>query len=563
MTHTGTVSGSTGARETMPYPTDEQSFNTRGGMECPFCHVSDGWTHHDCRLLAAARNAGRGDADHGEMPYASADFVCRLCGRPANRMGTTGLAIFTNPEYGGATAVAHYGGDCQIDMNDRGWQESSARPMLGNERVTATAVEPEPIVNYGKFSFTEASRAITDVKAIRRWVNWVRTQVRIGMELEKAGNVEFADLEDAYHPTHSFERLSDYNVVEIHEDGSVSGSGAEILVVGSTEDFYTLYQKLVRVHGVLADHGLHVDVSCGMHYHMIAAQNDILPAVIMKNFYQLFRRYFAGLLYLTATTGTNREGIARSGGMDYFRPAHMNVSPIGRSMAQVKALINRDCGRYAAFNMGGDHRDLIRFNAAGDVTEFHIELRFPDASDAPSQIAAQAYLFRAMLIKAVELSKFGVLIWPDDEIRRVKTLAAEIASYPMTEANKVAARADALDLLGILKPVLKNIDGACIGILDAMCELPVWARRKNGNRWTTVEHDLMPAERVLDEVADKVLRAIQTQELVGMKNIRHWETAMAERLGIPTTTLISAIRRVREDLRLDFDREIGSYVVQW
>ena len=111
-----------------------------------------------------------------------------------------------------------------------------------------------------------SSERITDIKEIRRWANWVKTQVRVGVELEKGGEII------GYNPggisrlqqfrfdlmeSGSYERLSRFNVVRLTHDASVRGGrtqdgGHEVLVTGTIEDFATAHRKMVALHDLIS-----------------------------------------------------------------------------------------------------------------------------------------------------------------------------------------------------------------------------------------------------------------------------------------------------------------------
>jgi hypothetical protein len=452
------------------------------------------------------------------------------------------------------------------------------------------------------FEFDETETRLTDLKELRRWMTWVKTQVRVGIELEKAGSVRGGrngSFAGALQASDSYERLGAFNVLNLVHDGSVNGGGNEILVVGNVEDFSTSHRKMTGLHAVFKQYGLRVDESCGMHYHLVAAQDDVLPGIVVKNFYQLVRRYYGGLLYMTATTGRRAiraprarrytyptptsavaprplpPGITRKGMRSYAKSTFLGITPLGKSMASVKSEI-RD--RYGAFNMGeqdNGSKDLMRFGANGSITRFHVEFRFPDASDSPAQIVSQMFLFRALLLKAVELSQFGVIKVDSNGTRWVKS--KQVVNLLTTSENSWEplpgemtfdeavefAKNDAENLLRSLRSSIQSIDGESYDILQAIIEKPVWKRREEHQQWRRIEKTLMPSERVLEGVEQNLLRFISLNRLTGVKNIQHWKHDVAQKLGVTDNQLISAFRKLEKQVTLDFDRTLGSFVVRW
>ena len=443
-----------------------------------------------------------------------------------------------------------------------------------------------------RFEFDEQEHKLVDVKAVRRWMTWAKTQVRIGIELEKAGSVSGhggfegqrrrGEFERALQATRDYEILSEFNVVRLTHDGSVSGEGHEILVTGTIEDFATAHRKMVALHKLFETYRLRADSSCGMHYHLIAAQNSVeMPDIIVKNLYQLVRRYYPALLYMTGTTGSDGHVVRHTPESDrptyFMSAAHMNISPLGRSMSAVKNSIVESVNRYCAFNMGdgeGDNKDLMFFDG-NNVARFHVEFRFPDASDSPAQIVAQMFLFRALLMKAVELSQYGVVKVDSDHVKWSKTKEAVVAlqgddyrlnfdSTGMTFEQAVEfARTDAKNLLWSLRSHIINVDGESWNVLFSMVEKPVWTRRVGRRTWKAIEDALMPREAVLEGVAQNLLRLISLNQLTGIKNIANWKYAAGQALGVTQNELISAFRRLESQVKLDFDRQLGSFVAVW
>jgi len=418
-----------------------------------------------------------------------------------------------------------------------------------------------------QFTFVEAETAITDIKEIIRWQAWVKTQVRIGIELEKAGNAPLYILERELEPSHSYGILSRYNVVNITHDGSVNGDGNEILVCGTIEPFIIALEKMEELHKILRGHRLKADASCGMHYHILAAQNSFMPEVILKNFYQLFRFYYAGLLYLTSTgTASSRTSDISRGSTQYFSSAHVGITPVGRTMSSVKARINGQSGRYSAFNMGdelGGRHDLMRFNGENQVVDFHVELRFPDASDAPAQIVAQMFMFRAMLLKAIELSKFGVITARADETPSTRQVADRLVNGTVQPSDLEYAKDQAQRLLTLIRPNLLTIDGSSAKILGEMIRHPVWKLRKGGVSWADINNGLLPRERVVKDIAQVVLKTIVLQQVTGAKTAQLWKGQAATFLGLPENEIRNGLIQLGHQVKLGFDLEAGTYYVEW
>ena len=213
-------------------------------------------------------------------------------------------------------------------------------------------------------------------------------------------------------------------------------------------------------------------------------------------------------------------------------------------MDSIKHAIASRVTRYCAFNMGvineGTAKNLMQFDDAGNVTRFHVEFRFPDGSDSPAQVVSQMFLFRALLMKAVELSQFGVLKADSDRVK--------------WNQNKQAV-------------VLLQGDDQGISLvgteLQAIVEKPVWQRRAERMTWKRIEQSLMPAERVVEGLQQDILRLISLNQLTGVPNIANWKYAASQALGVSQVEIVNAFRTLEKNVRLNFDRELGSYIVLW
>ena len=229
------------------------------------------------------------------------------------------------------------------------------------------------------------------------------------------------------------------------------------------------------------------------------------------------------------------------------------------------------------------------------MTTFHVEFRFPDGSDSPAQIVTQMFLFRVLLMKAVELSQFGVLriddeeAWrdnkratvmlTDDSLQRgdryevsqsgyqgteAATASAHLEAQGMTFVEAVAfAKEDARKLIASLRSHLLSIDGQSLGVLEKLVEKPVWARRASRNTWERIEESLMPKERVIEGLQQNILRVVTLGELTGVPNIANWKFTLSQALGVTQQEVATAFKALEQNVQMKFDREVGSYIMVW
>ena len=76
-----------------------------------------------------------------------------------------------------------------------------------------------------------------------------------------------------------------------------------------------------------------------------------------------------------------------------------------------------------------------------NISRFHVELRYPDCSLFPAQMAAQNILHAALLYKAIELSEHGIIACSDneDDWSEIKRLMNAIRTDDYTSGDRVSA----------------------------------------------------------------------------------------------------------------------------
>jgi len=160
-----------------------------------------------------------------------------------------------------------------------------------------------------------------------------------------------------------------------------------------------------------------------------------------------------------------------------------------------------------ARNSGGNKYGFVNykycnFDEGGNVTRLHVEMREMDGMLSPSVIAAMACLHYALMIKAVEISKYGILEvgdaeWMEKAARVKKTILNNMKGYQdgdrfgdTSELHKNFQYLvdESLELVRQLKHILIQV-GPAYQILEALAEKPVALRRIEGHGWERIEHD--------------------------------------------------------------------------
>lgn len=177
----------------------------------------------------------------------------------------------------------------------------------------------------------------------------------------------------------------------------------------------------------------------------------------------------------------------------------------------------------------------LNFDKAGSISKFHVEYRFPDGDLSPVSIIAKTFLFLVMLLKSVEISKFGLLhVGKMQDWKRKKELLNLISNNDGELATSDTARINqkilkeykriALQLLKFMKSIFIILDNPSEIILYALAERPISVRRIEGDDWLKIDADLTALiEPVpsLDQLDYRIIKLIELG-LVEGKNYDEW-----------------------------------------
>lgn len=311
-------------------------------------------------------------------------------------------------------------------------------------------------------------------------------------------------------PSRSYGKVSETGVVAITTDGSLLGKsvdnrekgGVEIITVGRRVDYWEFFKMSKRILDKVVNYGGYINERTSTHMHVLTAyidgnSNELekpVPEVIVANFHQLVRRYQNALTWLTIALDDTHH-LTR---WEKFRVSILGVSPVSRSMKAVAAEIHRLAGnKYGFVNY-----DNMRFNNEGHAERFHVEFRESDSTLCPSFYAALACLHYAFVVKAIEISRYGLLKVGDeewlDEAQRMKEIilngTGDYNGPRLGDTRYVLDHKDyfiqeSRDMLGQMKNILIRI-GPAYDVLSKIADEPVALRRVRGQSWEEIEKDI-------------------------------------------------------------------------
>jgi hypothetical protein len=396
-------------------------------------------------------------------------------------------------------------------------------------------------------------------------------------------------------PNNSYGIVSKFGVNSITTDGSLlGGKGMEVITTGRRVDFWEFFRMSKQIIDESVSRGAYVNERCSIHMHLLGAYyhklvengdavgipskiNEMeksMPEVIMANFHQLCRRYQNAITWLTM-------------GLD--NPKHMTRWEKYRvSILEISAILGKmqDVAHKVESNSGGNKYGWVnykysQFDEKGDVSRFHVELRVMDGILSPSIISAISCLYYALMIKAVEISRYGIMEIGDEEwMGRAKEMKNSILNNMkgwndgdrFSDTHNAMKYRDSfiresLDLIRQLKHILISI-GPAYQILESLSERPAALRRCDGETWENIEKDLFVKREEHDVFVSKIGEIIDLRLIAECSEEAEWIVEVSKTIAEDSTDTITtveqnvktAIASMRDEGELIWSQNLGSYI---
>jgi len=416
------------------------------------------------------------------------------------------------------------------------------------------------------------------------WKDLLYRTVKIGTEVEFAlpKGVSKEDLMphliEALQPTQDLNRLGRYGVLNVVSEHC----GVEIQVIGRLPYYTALLQQYRDLFAQLPE-GIRARPTCGLHYHVLAVGlAEPVPEIILANVWNLTRRYAPHLRFLTSA-GDQMTALCRR--RNYTSHLEMvRLSPGTMSMAQIQQALRES--RVVPEHNNFLNLEHVVFNEDGSIRVLHYENRFPDADLSPTSIVAKTFLFLAILLKAVELSQYGVIhVGKIDEWRRkcqlLDWLSNNDGNLATSDTSQITPeiidelRAGCRELLELLKPVFVRFARAsgegseehpAFEVLSLLAETPLSLLRASGRGWSEIEQLLseraaaVTSDNMWDKSDKRLIRAIELAELTGRPAPEAWKWEMARELFLTPQELEKRLERLDSWRGLKWDAELGTMV---
>lgn len=351
-------------------------------------------------------------------------------------------------------------------------------------------------------------------------------------------------LTDELQPSRSYGKINSSGVVTITTDGSLKGGkGVEIITVGRRIDYWEFFTMSKSIIDKVVGYGGYLNERTGSHMHVLTSYyeegnaNELekpMPQIVLANFHQLCRRYQNALVWMT-TALEDPNHLTR---WEKFRVSILNVSPVTKDMRKVVEEVAR--------NAGGNKYGLVNYNSlrfvGEDVERFHVEFRQADSTLCPTYYAALACLHYALLAKAVEISRYGLLKVGDEGwLKKAKEMkkiilngTGDYDSSRVSNTEKLLDNVDyfvqeSLDLVGQLKGILLKL-GPAYDVLLKLARKPASLRRLDGDKWKDIEENLAVKMGTTDKLEVKMSEVIDLKLIDDCRDVKEWVSEVQKML---------------------------------
>lgn len=356
-------------------------------------------------------------------------------------------------------------------------------------------------------------------------------------------------LHEELKPNNTYGLVSDTGVHSITTDGSLlGGSGAEIITVGRRVDYWEFFKMASNILKRASSRGAYMNERCSIHMHALASyygkvingqeqfsipsrvselEKD-MPEIILANLHQLVRRYQNAITWMVMGLDTP-ERMTR---WEKFRVSVLPTSAIMNHMMDVRSSIAQTA---AKSKYGWINYEPIEFSGNGEIKRFHVEFRAADGLMSPSAVAAIACMYYALVIKAVEISRFGVVEIGDQSWLK-QAMAIKSAILNNTKDWKDGDRFgdtqdlhkyydvlvhESLDLVRQLKAILIKT-GPAFDVLEKLAERPIALRRCDGRTWEQIENELKVIVDEEGQLEIAIAEIVTLNQVAECKDIDEW-----------------------------------------
>lgn len=394
---------------------------------------------------------------------------------------------------------------------------------------------------------------------VRYWKDLLYRTIKIGTEIEVAppkGTTRpdyETQIAGCLNPSGSLELLGENGVLDVKAEHC----GIEIRIIGRHPHFRALHQQYRAIMNLLIQQGARARPTCGLHFHVLTPTlAEPVPEIILANLWNLVRRYAPELKFINSG-GESREALCRRRNHN----SHLEMvqhSPATMPMREIQQIL-KDSKRVP------EHQNFLnlehlRFTKDGAVLPFHVEFRFPDADLSATSITAKTFLILALVLKAVDLSQYGVIHVGKIETWRRKIdilnlLSNNDGSLASSDTRGVdddmieELRQGCYEMLDLLAPTFERFEeNPSLDVLLALAERPIALMRCAGYEWEQIEAFLLERalldEIGLDKTDQRLMQGIELVEWGGQPSAEAWKWRAAHELYLTPQDLERRLQKI-------------------
>ena len=361
---------------------------------------------------------------------------------------------------------------------------------------------------------------------------------------------------DILKPTNFVGSCGENGIYKVCRDGSLQGDGGiEIATVGRRVEFNSLYEMVSNIMSACEERGAFVNERCSIHVHLLASyltpgfssdgnpssddgskfiKTEVtelerpLPEIIMANFHQLVRRYHCALIWLSSAGKSDNE-------FTRWEKFRKSVLPYSAMQSKMR-IVTEDVGsasnskrKYAMMNY-----EQMKFNQKGDVSRLHVEGRYMDGNLSPAAVVAHACLLYGLMLKAVEISKYGILEAGDKSYMELQyEIYANLCnSDGPWDGNRFSdtssLKAYIYDLKNQSRQLVRFVKSA-IGdnspageVLSSLAEKPLTYHLMENKSWKEIENILLPERTSNNEMEKYILQLVELGVISECSSAEEW-----------------------------------------
>lgn len=407
------------------------------------------------------------------------------------------------------------------------------------------------------------------------WKDLFYRVIKVGTELEVAPRkgVKRPIFEDAIRqdlsPSGQLGRLGANGVWDIQAEHC----GIEIRIIGRHPHFLALQQQYLSIIDVLKTHGARPRPTCGLHYHLLTPDlAEPVPEIILANLWNLVRRYAPELKFMTSA-GSSRNALCRRRNHNsHLEMVKLSSGTLDMQSIQQSLKDSRAVPEHQNF-LNLEH---LGFTPDGNVLPFHLEFRFPDAHLSATAITAHTFLFFALVLKAVDLSQYGVLhvgktaSW-QHKIEILNLLSNNDGKLATSDTSGVTdemiaeLRQGCYEMLDLLAPAFEHfVDNPSLDVLLSLAENPISLMRCAGHDWDRIE-TLLAARAAtddlgLDKIDHRLMQKIELGEWANQDSLESWQWQAASDLFLTPQELERRLQKLDTLRGLRWDTRQGTMV---